>query len=484
MSRINTNIPALQSLHQLQGNQSELNLRLERLSTGLRINRGKDDPAGLIGSERLRYEIRGIQQALENSTRADNVVLTAEGALHEASALLLDLQALIVSAANESGHTQEEINANQLQIDSILASIDRIANTTTFSGKKLLDGSQAYLVSAVPTVAIDSVALFSAQVPHGGNRTVTVEVTQSAQTATVSFLGSQIGGLSTTSATTIELKGTIGTEMLSFASGTNLVEIRNAINTVTALTGVSAVVSTPTVGPVRSALLLHSTTFGSDAFISVSPIGGDFIAAGNEGTAIHEFGVDAAVIVDGILANVQGLRADVRSNLLDVRLYLTQTFGQTLSSATFSITGGGALFQITPEISTNGQIRLGFNSIHTTQLGTPLIGLLYSLGSGQSNDLASEDFSTAQKIVTEAISQVASFRGRLGNVQRNQIQTNINSQKVTLENVTASESIIRDADIAVEVSNLTRVQILVQSTQATLQIANSIPTQVLSLLGQ
>src|SRR3990172_8600458 len=300
MSRINTNIPALLGIHRLQGNQSELNLRLQRLSTGLRINRGKDDPAGLIGSERLRYEIRGIQQAIENSARANNVVLTAEGALHEASALLLDLQALVVSTANESGLTQEEINANQLQIDSILASIDRIANTTTFAGKKLLDGSQAYLLSAIPTTAVDSVSLFSAHVPLGGTRSVIVKVTQSAQTAQVSFVGSKIGSLSTTSAATIELKGTLGTERLSFASGTSLRDIRTAVNNITALTGVSAIVSTPTAGMIRSALVLNSTTFGSDAFVSVSPIGGNFIVSGNKGTTVRDIGADARVFVDGV----------------------------------------------------------------------------------------------------------------------------------------------------------------------------------------
>jgi flagellin len=144
MSRINTNVAALIGLRHLSINNDELSLRLERLSTGLRINRGRDDPAGLIASERLRSDIRGIQQAVENSSRAANVVLTAEGALHEVSALLLDLQALIVQSANEAGLTEEEVTANQLQIDSILASIDRIADTTAFADKKLLDGSQAY----------------------------------------------------------------------------------------------------------------------------------------------------------------------------------------------------------------------------------------------------------------------------------------------------------------------------------------------------
>ncbi len=483
MSRINTNLPALQAVHRLQDNQSELNLRLQRLSTGLRINRGKDDPAGLIASERLRYEIRGIQQAIENSARANNVVLTAEGALNETSALLLDLQALVVSSANESGLTQEEIKANQLQIDSILESIDRIANTTAFAGKKLLDGSQAYLVSAVPTAALDSVSLFAAQVPFAGTRNVTVKVTHSAETAKISFVGSKTGSLSTTSAATIEVKGSLGTELLSFGSGATLVDIRTALNNITALTGVSAVVSTPAAGNIRSALVLGSTAFGSDAFVSVSPIGGNFIVNGNNGTTLRDTGVDAGVLVDGQRAYVQGLRADVRSGGLDARLYLTQAFGQKLSSATFAITGGGALFQITPEITSNGQISVGLNSITTSQLGTMTGGLLYTLHSGQANDLSTKNFTTAQQVLAESISQVASYRGRLGNLQRNQIQTSINSQNVALENVTASESLIRDADMAVEVSALTRAQILVQSTQATLQIANSIPRQVLSLLG-
>ena len=483
MSRINTNLPALQAIHRLQDNQSELDLRLERLSTGLRINRGKDDPAGLIGSERLRYEIRGIQQAIENSTRANNVVSTAEGALNETSALLLDLQALVVSSANESGLTQEEIKANQLQIDSILESIDRIANTTAFAGKKLLDGSQAYLVSAVPTAALDSVSFFAAQVPHGGTRSVTVKVTQSAQTAKISFVGSKTGGLSTTSATAIEVQGSLGAEVLSFGSGVTLAAIRTAINNVTAMTGVSAVVSTPTAGTIRSALVLNSTAFGSDAFVSVSPISGNFIVPGNKGTEARDTGVDAGVLVDGQKAYVQGLRADVRGGGLDARLYLTRTFGQKLSSATFAITGGGALFQVTPEITSNGQLSVGLNSITTSRLGTMTGGLLYTLHSGQANDLAGKNLANAQQILAEAINQVASYRGRLGNLQRNQIQASINSQNVALENVTASESVIRDADMAVEVSALTRAQILVQSTQTTLQIANSIPRQVLSLLG-
>jgi flagellin len=481
MARINTNIAALQSVRHLQGNYADLSVRLERLSTGLRINRGADDPAGLIASERLRLDGRAIQQAIENSTRASNVITTTEGALSEINALLLDLQALVIEAANKGAMTPEEINANQLQIDSILASIDRVSNNTAFAGKKLLDGSQSYVLSALPTDALGAVAVFEARLQQDMDRAVKVDVIQSAQTAQLEFVGANAGGVSTTSATSIEVRGLLGTTILSFASGATLADVRTAVNTVTALTGVSAVVSTPG-GGVASSLVLNSTEVGSDAFVSVTPIQGNFINTGNANTAYHDTGTDAGVLVDGQRAFVSGLRADVRTDGLDTRIYLTREFAQTLSSATFNITGGGTLFQLGPEVTPNAQIHAGLNSVRTTQLGNAIVGRLSTLRSGGENDLSSENFLSAQEITLEAIDQVSAYRGRLGNLQRNTIDPNIRSHGVTLENVIASESIIRDADMAEEVSKLTRAQILVQSTQSTLQIANSIPNLVLSLL--
>lgn len=483
MVRINTNIAALQAIRHLGNNFQDLSLRLERLATGLRINRGRDDPAGLIASERLRFEIRGTQQAIENSARANNVLTTAEGSLAEVNALLLDLQALVVEAANKGGLTSAEINANQLQIDSILDSIDRISSTTQFGSKKLLDGSQAYILSTITTAAMSDVSVFAAQLPQGSGRTVVVTNTQSAQTALLSFIGGTAGTTSTTSATTIELRGTIGTEVITFASGATFSDIRTAINAQTGATGVSAVISSPGVGTIASAVLLNSTTYGSDAFVSVAPITGNFVVTGNGGNVNRMTGVDAGVLVDGQAALVNGLRADVRSGGLDTRIYLTAAFAASLSSASFRITGGGTVFQLTPEVTPNGQVHVGFDSVRTTQLGNALVGRLHTLRSGGSNDLASENFLTEQKIVLEAIDQISSYRGRLGNMQRNTIDANVNAQGIALENITAAESIIRDADMAVELSALTRAQILVQSTQSTLQIANSIPNLVLSLLS-
>jgi flagellin len=187
-------------------------------------------------------------------------------------------------------------------------------------------------------------------------------------------------------------------------------------------------------------------------------------------------------LVVGQRAYVNGLRADIRTEGLDTRLYLTQTFAQTLSSASFTITGGGTLFQLGPEVTPNAQIHVAFDSVRTTRLGNPVVGRLNTLRSGGLNDLSSENFLSAQEITNEAIDQVAALRRRLGNIQRNTIEPNIRSHGITLENIIASEPVIRDADMAEELSNLSRAQILVQSTQSTLQIANSIPNLVLSLL--
>src|SRR6476660_10041648 len=165
MSRINTNIQSLQAIRTLNKNNTDLSTRLQRLSSGLKINSGKDAPAGLIASETLRSEINGIHQAIDNSTRAGNVINTAEGALNEVSSLLLEVQSLTNEAANNGALSQEEIKANQLQVDAIFASINRIANTTQFNGVKLLNGSLDYTASGANAANFANTHINSALLP-------------------------------------------------------------------------------------------------------------------------------------------------------------------------------------------------------------------------------------------------------------------------------------------------------------------------------
>jgi hypothetical protein len=168
MARINTNVGSLVAQTQLGRAQGSLSQALQRLSSGLRINSGADDPAGLIASESLRSEIQGVTTAIDNSQRATNIISTAEGALSEVSNLLVSMKALAVQAANTGAMSPDEIKANQLQIDSAVQSITRISNVTNFAGLNLLNGSMDYTMSGVVNSQLGSVHVYNAQFEHPG----------------------------------------------------------------------------------------------------------------------------------------------------------------------------------------------------------------------------------------------------------------------------------------------------------------------------
>lgn len=479
MSRINTNISSIQAMHRLGSNQSDLSLRLERLSSGLRINRGKDDPAGLIASEALRSEISGINQAIENSTRAVNVIATAEGSLNEVSSLLLELRGLVTKSANEGALSPKEIEANQLQIDSILASIDRIANTTQFNGVKLINGELDYTLSSADTAYLSDVRIHSANIPEGQKLPVVVEVQGSAQFAQIKW---SHAGLAAGNDVTIQVAGNKGSQIFSFAGSAHASAMMATINSFKDLTGVSATLSGAGVG---DALYFNSEGFGKEAFVTIEKISED--VSGTFASSTKDVGQDATVLINGQKATVDGLHASVRTSGLDIELSLSSLFGTRgtgSETTTFGITGGGALFQLGPDVRATGQYRMGIQSIATGRLGNTEVGRLSEIGTGGNHSIVGGKYQQAQSIVNVAIEQVATLRGRLGGFQKNQLETNISSQQIALENVKASESAIRDADYATETAAMTRAQILVQSTTQILSMANQLPQNVLTLLGR
>ncbi|MFO0973741.1 MAG: flagellin [Phycisphaerae bacterium] len=475
MSRINTNVPSLVAARVLGQQGDSLQTSLERLSTGLRINSGKDDPAGLIASESLRAEGRAIQSAIENSNRASAVVSTAEGALGEVNSLLLELENLVDSAANEAGLSDDEVKANQLQIDSILDTINRISNTTQFNGRKLLDGSLAYSTSGVTSSELASVRIGTAKLPDGGSKSVVVQVTNSAETGTLIF---SAAGLAATNAVTLQVAGQYGSDLFSFAGSTSIASIATAINQSKGVTGVSAIASS------NNRLYLNSTDFGADAFVSVQVNAGTFATKDTGGNvATQDYGLNPSVTINGTAAETNGLRASVRTSNLSAELILSQTFAtQTASTSTFTVTGGGANFAISQTLSLGGRESIGFDSVAASSLGDAVNGYLSSLGSGQANALDSANFAAAQRIVGNAVDQVSSLRGRIGAFQKNTLESTVNSLQVAYENIQAADSAIRDTDFALETSRLTRAQILVQAATQTLGVANQAPSAALSLL--
>jgi flagellin len=278
------------------------------------------------------------------------------------------------------------------------------------------------------------------------------------------------GGL--TQAAVFELSGRNGSEVFSFGANTSISKVADAINLVKDATGVEATVNGTT-------LELNSTGYGAAAFVELKVIseatGGTISAA--IGQSARDEGTDIVATVNGILAKGNGNSISVNTSTLDLATTVAAGF---TGSIAFDITGGGALFQLGPDVVSNQQARIGITSVNTARLGGA-DGVLYQLASGGTADLES-DPTKAALIIDEAITQITSLRGRLGAFQRTSLETNKNTLNDTLVNLTEAESQIRDADFAAESAALTRAQILVQSGTTVLQVANSNPQNVLALL--
>jgi len=474
MSRINTNVAALTAQRGLAQSQKSLGTSLQRLSSGLRINSGADDPAGLIASEGLRSEISGIQQAIDNSSRASNVISTTEGALNEVSDLLLNIKSLVVQAANSGALSPEEIQANQLQIDSAVDSITRISSNTTFAGLHLIDGSLDYLTSGVAASAITALHISHANFGTSPNIPVNVDVITSAETADLQFRGATIA-----SSVTLEIAGNTGVETLSFTSGTTASAIGFAVNRIADSTGVQAKLINP--ANAASGIDFTSTGYGSRQFVSVKSQVGAFVTSDSAGAPKGRVvGRDAVATVNGAVSTADGLNLKINTSSLDLDLTLDKTFGQNQTG--FVVTGGGALFQLGAQVNSGQQVSIGIQSVAASRLGDSDVGFLTDLATGGRSSIVNGQSGAASVVLERAIQQVAVLRGKLGAFEKNTLNTNASSLGVALENVTSSESSIRDADFAAETSNLTRAQILTQAGTSVLATANSSPQTVLTLL--
>lgn len=521
MSRINTNVPSLVARANLSRTTTELETRLMRLSTGLRINRGADDPAGLITSERLRADIRGVEQGIKNAERAASIIATTEGALAEVSDLLNSIRALLVESASLA--SDEERRANQLQIDSAIDSITRISDTASFGGLKLLNGSLDYTLSGVAADAIARASIYTASFIGTTRLKVEVDVLASAQVGALFLRGDYASNPSANgtilSTTTLQITGNRGVVEFSILSGQSLTALVEAVNSRTAATGVKARLINP--ADPSSGMVFESVDYGANAFVQVRrlntssaasawqtyqlannanvpsfgpPFDWDgLIAAGTLTEASRDNGRDVMALVNGTLATGEGISVSMTSQSLSLRLLLTETFATdpTLDPTSFYITGGGALFQLGPQVTAQQQANVGIQSLAASNLGATFINgtlqFLSSLKSGAENSIAESarrnDFSAASAILDAAIAEVSVIRGRLGAFERNVLQTNVRSLQAAFENLTASESKIRDADFAVETSLLTRAQILQNTGTTVLALANVSAQQVLRLLG-
>ncbi len=455
----------------LQRATSGFKQSLERLSSGLKINRGADGPAALVISEKQRAQIAGLKTAIDNSEKASALVQTAEGALNEINSLLVKIRSLALDSANEGVNDSDALAANQAEIDNALDTIDRIANNTQFGIKKLLNGEAGK--TGTPTDS-DISFLNATSDTQAGSYTVTV--TTAAERATVE------AGVAQTAVLAADETLVVNNISIDLFQGMNQAQVIDRINDFTAQTGVMA-----DAGGAGGETRLYSEAFGASSSISVSSNTAAAATSSGLGTGtLTDVGVDVVADIGGNSYTGQG---NVVTSQGGSAKGLSIAIGEDPADATTSVTGAqGSVsvadnslsFQIGPNANQTAQISIGkaeSGSLGIGEAGNQFanLGEIKVLSAAQSND--------ALAIIDAAIDDVTTLRGDLGAFQANTLEATANNLRATLENTINAESVIRDTDFASEISEFTRGQVLQQAGASVLSSANQVPQLVLSLLG-
>ena len=480
---INTNIMSLNSQRNLNSSQEALQTSLQRLSSGLRINSAKDDAAGLAISERFTSQIRGLDQAVRNANDGISLSQTAEGALAESGNILQRIRELSVQSANATNSASDR-QALQSEVSQLVSELDRIASSTEFNGKKLLDGTFG-------------TAIF--QVGANANQTI--------QTTTANFRANNFGnyrvegaGASAASAARIggenlTVTGSLGAETVSIAAGSSARDVAELVTSKSNSTGVTAFALTEELATfdASGAYVIELASDNTESAKVAFTISG---TQGNDGLA-------GAVTAFNDVASKTGVTARISDN--GEGIVLRNSTGNNINLAE------------TASNSNSGQIMIGGTAIRSGAQsaeageGSELSGIVVSgqvtfdsdksfsvvgdagetvtnateasvLNSVNNLDVSSvEGANLALATVDAALNTVNNQRAKFGAIQ-SRFGSTIANLATNSENLSATRSRIRDADFAKETAELTRNQILQQAGTAMLAQANVAPQNVLTLL--
>lgn len=397
--RINHNIAALNTYRALSNNNVLSNKSLEKLSSGLRINRAGDDAAGLAISEKMRGQIRGLDQASRNAQDTISLIQTAEGALNETHSILQRMRELAVQATNDT-NTGADRQSIQEEINQLTNEIDRIANTTEFNNRKLLNGD-------VEGVSAEKKGIYSIQ----ANSAATLVAATGAATAIAD--NSIVNG-----AITI-------TRLDESTNAESAFEFRNSLGQVIATANI-------TVSSTNKTFTFAAGTIATGAAVTFTLSDFSEFKSGDSFTVI---------LNKNVAANTDSSKA--------ITTMIGANSGQTML--------------------------LGVSDMRAQALG---------IKDSSGNTISVDDKYAANAVVStvnNAIEKVSSERSRMGAIQ-NRLEHTINNLGTASENLSASESRIRDVDMAKEMMEFSKMNILTQAAQAMLAQANQQPQGVLQLL--
>jgi flagellin len=452
----------------------QLSQSMERLSTGLQINSAADNPAGLIQSQLMDSQIAGINQAIQNGQEGINYTKTADGALSQINSLLNNAYSLAVSSANSATLSSTQLQANQQQLDSIVSSITTIASTATYGSKHLLDGS-----SGVQSAVTDGTAVNSLNIGgQFGGSALTSNATVTLNSLTAATQASDTSAAFGTISSTVSSAGSFTINGTTFTANSNTTagNLINMINAAANQTGVTASYQ-------GTNIVLNSTAYGSGGVINLVDANG-VIRSGGAGsdsvTGTNAHGVLAIGSATATFTGSQNGNGGLTLEDSNGNTFTLSVAGNTTTATAFAIgqvTVGSATFQTGGQPTQTQNLSIG--NFSASNLGS---------GAVTGYDMANLDLTTqsgaqtAMQVINQAISQVTSARGTIGNFQSNVLQVNVNNLTTAQENLSASLSTIEDTNVAQEMTNFTKLQILEQSGMSVLSQANQLPQQVLSLI--
>ena len=504
--RVNHNIKSLNAHRNLQVNQTDLSRSLERLSSGIQINRASDGPAKFAISEHLRSQVAGLSQAIDNSEIAVSMLQTTEANMGEISHLLNNVRQLVIHAMNEGANDEAALQADQKEIQTVLGTISQIAGKAQFGNKKLLDGSNG--VSGTTTgddlEFIDASMNTKDSREHGYDVKITELATRANVKGTVALTAEMVQA---------------GEQLTVIENGRNATYVTRADDTIeTAVQNFRSQVEKAGLG-VEVTLTddgrieIQHRQYGSNPSFQALSSSAGVLSENAERMQRAETGNDIKGTINGesatgrgqILTGIEGAKC---TDGLSVRFfgegkdYLLPPFCEV---ADLESGQEGAEEQTRPEIPEEGlsvgrvfvtqnsmKFQVGGNKAHT--IGISLFDMkpdslstnIPTLSGYQSlADIDVSNFQRAQDslmMVDHAINAIAAERGKLGAFQKNSLETNLSNLRVANENLISSESVIRDTDMAKEMAVFTREQIKTQSSAAMMAQANQVPANVLKLL--
>ncbi|MGK0289607.1 MAG: flagellin [bacterium] len=536
--RINHNVAAMNAWRNLTNTDANSAKTLEKLASGYKINRAADGPAALVISEQMRAQIGSMEQAIGNSEIAVSMVQTTEAALNEVNGILVAMRQLTIHAANEGVNDTGMLEADQAEIENSLETINRIARQAQFGTRFLLDGSGGISGIAVgdDLKFIEATKGTNASSSEGYEVNVSKQATKAFKDGTRSLTESEVrkGGV----------KFTLGEggKSISYTSKPNdsMEMIRNNLQKDATVNQLNVNLTLTQDGKFR----IEHTEFGSNQEFTVAAgveglfggpshtieksnpgsdvqgtINGEvangtgqFLEAASgtqaEGLEIQYTGklVEKEGIIDEFGKSMTLDKLEKGDNAFEVvssTKTVTDESGQTQEVKTrvvrdkdgkeypvqmvdaeegfIHISNNALLFQVGPN---GGQTaRIALPNVHSSQLSK---GIENESGFEALEQIDVRSFNQAQdslNMIDDAINMITSVRGDLGAFQKNTLESNLTNLRYATENLVAAESSIRDTDMASEMSEFTKNQILMSSGTAMLSQANQAPKAVLSLLN-